>query len=323
MSEISGQDNRCAAPDKRLAAQNVSGSPSFAERAEIDFSGPRIDNPMIEKAMPKSRSFAAALTMACALLLAAGPARAEEADRALLSTFCDAADIKGDTCKRAKGYPASGSKRGCDVKLLGDRFAGKFIASGKPLLVVNYESGCESRANDDGGAVVFEQAGGKYSFVGFQPGVRVNDCLVVARGERQDALVCLTGHIGQGFLEGGVAQLSFTRDYGKGIGIAHDFLLTASDSTGAYGSNVVTCKKKPSKYFELSKLAAGPRKETIAFDATFADADIFKTACGKGFPKPKEVFGTLAKGDAYVPEGFEKKARVILDLATRKVLPPG
>jgi hypothetical protein len=261
--------------------------------------------------------------LAFGVLLSSSPTLAQDAsDRTLLATFCDAGNIKGESCAHAKGYPASG-KRNCDVKLLKDRFGGKFIASGNPLLVINYESGCEARANDDGGSVVFELVKGNYSFVGFQPGMRVNDCITVPRSERQDSLVCLTGHTGQGFLEGGVAQLSFARDYGKGIGIRYDFLLTATDSTGAYGANVVTCKKKPPKYFELSKLAAGPRKATVAFDATWADADIFKTACGKGFPKPKEVFGTLAKGDAYVPPGFEKKGRVIIDLATRKVLPAG
>ena len=56
--------------------------------------------------------------------------------------------------------------------------------------------------------------------------------------------------------------------------------------------------------------------------ATWADADVFKTACGQGFPKPKEIFGTLSKGDAYVPPGYEKKGRMIIDLAKRKVLPP-
>jgi hypothetical protein len=274
--------------------------------------------------MPKSSCLAFAISLAIIFLLPASPTLAQDAsNRALLATFCDAGNIKGDTCTRAKGYPASGRKSGCDVKLLGDRFSGKFVAAGNPLLVINYESDCESRANDDGGAVVFELIKGYYSFVGFQPGARVNECVVVPRGERQDSLVCLTGHMGQGYLEGGVAQMSFARDYGKGISIKYDFLLRATDSTGAYGANVVTCKKKPPKYFELSKLAAGARKETVVVDATFADADTFKTACGKGFPKPKEIFGTLSKGDAYVPEGYGKKGRVIIDLGTRKVVQPG
>lgn len=269
--------------------------------------------------MPRSNCLVAVLALGA--LLSTSPTLAQDAStRTLLATFCDAGNIKGETCTHAKGYPAAG-KRNCDVKLLGDRFSGKFIAAGNPLLVVNYDSGCEARANDDGGSAVFELVKGSYGFVGFQPGMRVNDCVAVPRGEKQDALVCLTGHIGQGFLEGGVAQLAFARDYGKGIGIKYDFLLRATDSTGAYGANVVTCKKKPPKYFELSKLAAGPRKETVAFDATWADADVFKTACGKGFAKPKEIFGTLPKGEAYVPPGLEKKGRLTIDLATRKLVP--
>ena len=273
--------------------------------------------------MPKSTNAIAALALGATFALAAYPTLAQDAaDRTLLATFCDAGNIKGDTCTHAKGYPASG-KRNCEVKLLKDRFTGKFIASGNPLLVVNYDSGCEARANDDGGAAVFELVKGSTSFVGFQPGIRVNDCIVVPRGEKQDSLLCLTGHIGQGYLEGGVAQMLFARDYGKGIGIKYDFLLRATDSVGAVGANLVTCKKKPPVYFQLTKIAVGERKETVAFDASFADAETFKTACGKGFPKPKETFGTLAKGDAYVPEGSEKKGQVIIDLAKRKVVPPG
>jgi hypothetical protein len=40
---------------------------------------------------------------------------------------------------------------------------------------------------------------------------------LVPRSEKQDSLVCLTGHMGQGYLEGGVAQMLFARDYGKGV----------------------------------------------------------------------------------------------------------
>ncbi len=269
--------------------------------------------------MPNSANILLALV---ALAITTSPTLAQApATRTLLATFCDATHISGDTCTRAKGYPASGNKSGCDVKLLADRFAGRFIASGAPLLVVNYESGCEARANDDGGSVVFELANGRYGFAGFAPGARVNECVVVPRSETLDSLVCLAGHMGQGYLEAGVALMTFTRAAGKGIGISHDVLLEATDSTGAHGANVVTCKAAPPKYFELSKLGAGPRKETVAFDATLADADIFRTACGKGFPKPKEIFGTLAKGDAFVPPGHEKKRRVVIDLVTRKVVP--
>lgn len=256
-----------------------------------------------------------ALALGGACLLAP-PARAYDDNRVLLSTFCDAANIHGSACSRSKGYPNAGN-RGCDVKLSADRHSGRFVASGNPLLVVNYESGCEAHATDNGGSVVFERTGDKMVFRGYQPGSQVNDCTVVT-GERQDFLVCLTGHMGQGTLEGGVAQFVFTQDYDKRISIAPDFLLTSEDSTGAYGANVVTCKEGP-KYFQLSDIKPGPRPQTVTVKASHADAETIRKACGKGFPKPKAIFGKLAPGDAYVPDGYEKRGTFVIDLVTRKV----
>jgi hypothetical protein len=256
---------------------------------------------------------ALALGGAC---LVATAARADDADRALLSTFCDAANIKGSACTRAKGYPNAGN-RGCDVKLSADRYRGRFIAAGNPLLVVNYESGCEAHATNNGGSIVFEQSDGKTIFRGFAPGSQANDCVTV-KSERQDFLVCLTSHIGQGILEGGVAQMALTQDYSKDISISPDFLLTAENSTGAYGANVVTCKEGP-KYFEVSDIKPGPRPQTVSVKASYADAGTIKKACGKGFPKPKEIFGKLTPGDAYVPDGYAKRGTFVIDLVTRKV----
>jgi hypothetical protein len=70
----------------------------------------------------------------------------------------------------------------------------------------------------------------------------------------------------------------------------------------------VTCKKKPPKYFELSKLARGRARRRWRSMPPGPTRRLLKTACGKGFPEPKEVFGTLRKGDAYVPWGFEEGA---------------
>ena len=268
--------------------------------------------------MPKALPVIPALLFASALLLAA-PAPAQESDHALLSTFCDAAQIRGSTCKRAKFYPNAG-RRGCDVTLTADRYRGKFVASANPLLVVAYESGCEAHVTDDGGEAVFEQIGGRYAFRGFQPGMQTKDCVTLASDARPDRLVCLTGHMGQGLLETGVARMTFTRGAANHIGMSLSLLLTAEDSIGAYGANVVTCNE-PSKYFEVSKIRAGPRRDTVTVDASYADAGTVRTACGEGFPKPKEIFGDLEPGDAYVPEGHEKSGTFIIDLATGKVAP--
>src|SRR6185312_8030913 len=188
-------------------------------------------------------------------------------------------------CRRAKSYPDAG-RRGCDVTLTGDRFAGRFLASGHPLLVANYESGCEPHATE---------------------------CVTLAKDARQDFLVCLAGHMGQGLLETGVAQIVFAQGAGTSIGLSVDMMLTAEDSIDAYGANVVTCRERL-KYFELSKLAAGPRKDTVTVDASYADAETIETACGKGFAKPAQTFGELAPGDAYVPEGDEKSGKLVIDL---------
>jgi hypothetical protein len=171
--------------------------------------------------------------------------KATNADRPLLATFCDAANIKGSACSRAKGY-RSGKR--CDVKLTPDRYSGKFLADGSTLLVVNYESGCELHATNFGGSVIFEQKDGATLFKGYQPGFRANDCIIVARNEKQDRLICITGHLGQGHLESGVAEMVFTRDFSKTIDMSLNYFVTGEDATSAYGSNVVECKET-SKYF--------------------------------------------------------------------------
>jgi hypothetical protein len=269
--------------------------------------------------MPTSRHLAAALAIGGALLFAR-PAAADDADRTLLATFCDAADIAGSACRKAKGYPDAGT-RACDVKLTKERHRGKFIAD-HPLLVIGYESGCEPHATDGGGSVVFELVADKHVFRSFQPGTQVNDCVTLPEDTTQDILVCITGHMGQGYLESGVAQVTFKGGAGKDIETSFDFLLNATDSIGAHGANTVTCKEGP-KYFGVSKLAAGPRPMTVTVEVEYADAATIRAACGKKFPRPKETFGKLSKGEAYVPDGYAKKGKFIVDFATRKVAPQG
>ena len=119
--------------------------------------------------------------------------------------------------------------------------------------MVNYDSGCEAHATDDGGSVVFEQVGSKYVFRGFQPGERVNDCITTAKDAQQDAMACLTGHMGQGILESGVALMNFAVGAGGGIRVSTEMLLRAEDSTGAYGANTITCKERPPKLFRAAR----------------------------------------------------------------------
>jgi len=243
--------------------------------------------------------------------------KASAVDRPLLATFCDARNIKGSACTSAKGYR---SGRRCNVKLQPDRYSGKFLSDGTTLLVVNYESGCEPHATNFGGAVIFEQKEGAISFRGYQPGSQATDCIVLARNEKQDRLICITGHLGQGHLESGVAEIVFTQDFSKAIDVSPNFFVRAEDSTGAYGANVVDCKET-SVYFGLARLAPGPRPDTVAVDIAHADKDTIQTACTKGFPRPKEVFGELRPGEAYVPPGHEMTTKFVIDLTTSKAVP--
>jgi len=269
------------------------------------------------------KAIGAVILLALGGLASSGPALAQardktaDADRPLLATFCDAANIKGSACSRAKGY-RSGKR--CDVKLQPERYSGKFLADGSTLLVVNYESGCEPHATNFGGSVIFEQKDGGAIFRGYQPGFQANDCITLARNEKQDRLICITGHLGQGHLESGVAEMVFTRDFSSNIDVSLNYFVTGEDATGAYGSNVVECKET-SKYFGFAKLGAGPGRDTVAVDIDYADKDTIATACGKGFPRPKEIFGELGPGEAYVPPGHAKKARFVIDLTTSKAVP--
>ena len=271
-----------------------------------------------------SRTIFATVFAIIALLFAAFPlattaARAADTDRALLSTFCAPADIHGSTCKRAKGYP-NAPRQGCDVTLDEDRYGGKFLPSGNPLLVVTYESECESHSTDNGGSVVFEQSGGTYVFRGFSPGAQVNDCVTPAKDDRQNFLICLTGHMGQGAQDSGVALMQFKQAAGGSITLSQDMLMMAEDDIGAYGANVVTCAE-PIKYFEVSKLAAGPKPATVIVDASYADAALTAKACNKSFPKTEEAFGDLQPGDAFMASGREKSGKFVIDLVTRKIAP--
>ncbi|MGJ4972405.1 MULTISPECIES: hypothetical protein [unclassified Bradyrhizobium] len=247
-----------------------------------------------------------------------GIAEAAATDRALLSLFCAPGAIAGTTCKRARSYPDSEGRR-CDVTLRPERQQGRFLASSNPLLVVSYGSGCEPHATDFGGAVVFEQVGGAYKFRGFQPGMQVNECVIsTTRDEAQDVLVCLTGHMGQGVVETGVARVGFASASGGSIEMSYDFLLQAEDTTGAYLTNIVTCSEQL-KYFGLSKLAAGPTPGSVVAAVSYADHETISTACAKGFPKPKDAedMRELAPGEAFVPDGYAKSGSVIIEIASR------
>ncbi|WP_257165844.1 hypothetical protein [Bradyrhizobium sp. SRS-191] len=245
-----------------------------------------------------------------------GGARADATDRALLSQFCAPNAIAGSTCKQAKSYP-SDDERGCNVTLQPQRQQGRFLATGHPLLLVSYGSDCEPHANNFGGTVVFEQVGDTYQFLGFQPGIDVDECVIAAKDGAQDVLVCLTGFMGQGIIESAVARVGFPTGSDGSFEMTYDVLLRASNSTGAFSSNVVTCTEQIN-YFGLSKLAAGPRPGTVVVTVSYADRETIEKACAKGFPIPKDALDhNIAPDEAFVPDAYAKRGSAVIDLSSR------
>ena len=200
--------------------------------------------------------------------------------------FATLANIKGSACTRQEDIHAG--NRGCNVKLSADRYSGRFIAAGNPLLVVNYESGCEAHATDNGGAAVFEQSDGKTIFRGFAPGSQANDC-VIAEERAAGSAGCLTGHIGQGILEGGVAQIALTQDYSKDISISTRTSCSRPKIPPAPMAPMSSPARKARKYFELSEIKAGPRPQTVTVKAEICRRGDDQEGLWQEFPKPKEV----------------------------------
>jgi hypothetical protein len=238
-------------------------------------------------------------------------------DEHLLATFCSPSDINGSTCLDAKAY-RFGEK--CPVKLGTNRYSGKFLSSNSSLLVVDYSSGCEPHSSEFGGSVLFEKASKGYVFRGYQPGFRMIDCISVAKNTKQDRLLCQTGHTGQGQTETAVAEIVFTQDFSKAIKLNFDALISAMDSTGAYGANSVDCGAT-TEYFGFSKLGLGPQSDTISLEIRYADSASIRAACRPGAPVPAGVIRKPAAGTAFISDDAEKTSRFVFDLGSRELTP--
>jgi hypothetical protein len=245
-------------------------------------------------------------------------ASAQDLTSALLRQICDTKDIRGNECAKARDYPDG---KECNVKLGDDRHVGKFIAS-QTVLIVHYESDCEAHANNFGGSIVFEQAGESYTFNSYQPGQVFTECASLARSAQQDRLVCLTGHMGQGFLESTISEVVFTRDFSKSISASLDVLVTATDSVGAYGVNRVECKETR-VLFGFSKLERGSVPDTVLVTVEYADRAVITQSCRRGAPRPKGVTKGVRfdRGEAFVDPKAVKTGRFSLDLGKRQLKP--
>jgi hypothetical protein len=246
-------------------------------------------------------------------------ASAQSLTATLLRQICEAKDVRANECTKAKDYPEG---KDCNVKLRDDRWTGRFISS-QTILLVGYESDCEPHATDFGGSVVFEQTGQSYVFKSYQPGLVLAECTSLPRNSLQDRLVCLTGHMGQGFLESTVSEVVFTRDFSRSIAASLDVLVTATDSSGAYGVNKIACKESR-VLFTFSNIAPGPTSDMVLVTVGYADRSVIAQACRPGARVPKDVVDrrSVGRGEAFVDPKLIKEGRFTLDLAKRQLQLP-
>jgi hypothetical protein len=238
--------------------------------------------------------------------------------RAILSAICEKGQIRKGACRRARGYPEG---RRCDIGLTGEGGEGRFLGDEAVYLVAGYTSGCEPHANNWGGALIFSRgAGGKLTFLGYQPGMAVTDCLVMARSGGGERLVCQAGWMGQGYASEIIGEVVLTQGT-EGL-VAADLqpLLSAGRSEDAVGVNAVECDK-PVTFFSFKEVTPGSAPETIAVQADYADAPLIKSLCAKPGRNATLGFAPPQDNEAYIAKQQEMKGRFVYDLAKRELLP--
>lgn len=254
--------------------------------------------------------------LAAVACVAANAATQAPGNRELLGYFCEPVNIKDNNCIRAKDYPNGDD---CNVELSDDSLIeGRFLSSTATLALVRYSSDCESHATEDGGSVVFERGATGLRFLGYQPGLVFESCSTIPVADSRDRLVCITGHMGQGYLESGIAEVLFVQDAQPAIKSDLKFFQRATDSVGALGANTVKCKSKFA-WFGFSNAKAGPGPKTLLVEASYADADTIRRACARNAPKVKALRPAPA-GEAYIRDDDVKQGRFVLDLASRALM---
>ncbi|HQR19565.1 MAG TPA: DnaJ domain-containing protein [Burkholderiaceae bacterium] len=231
-----------------------------------------------------------------------------------LHLICEARDIKDNTCSRAKGYPDG---RVCDVRLKGPRIEGHFLSPDSTILLVSYLSDCEPHATNWGGSLLFEKRGASIVFKGYHRGIVVTDCTSIV-GPGRERLLCATGGMGQGHASTHIAEIVFTQKADGKVEISGDHVISALDSSGAYGANRVECNATL-KLIDLASPKPGPVPNTVLVKARYVDAARIRKACDSDRVFSKEIFVPAPAGEAYVEESEILEQWLTLDLATRKL----
>jgi hypothetical protein len=123
--------------------------------------------------------------------------------------------------------------------------------------------------------------------------------------------------MGQGYLETTVSELRFTKDFSGTLHADFDVYLTATDSEGAKGANIVSCTSDFEK-FGFDSLRAGP-SGLLDVKLRYAGKKEIAAACAPGAPVPPDVIGGTSEDEAFISSESIKSGYFAVDLNTRKI----
>ncbi|MEW9309889.1 hypothetical protein [Labrys neptuniae] len=165
-------------------------------------------------------------------------------------------------------------------------------AEGKAFAIAPYRSGCSGHPDFEGGSLLVTlDAMGKPAKASYWPGKRAGDswefshakhCIAVERDPRNDRLYCLSYYRSTGEAETWLVRFAVRK--GRLVSDNPAFAAGSVATKAGYvdrGINMLQCDKASGQptYFELSKLAQGPRRRSLRLEVSYADSAVVREAC--------------------------------------------
>lgn len=260
---------------------------------------------------------------ALALVATCGPSQAQQragtpSTAEVLRLICAPANIRGDECRDARGYPKDGRRGRCNVKIVDTPVSGRFLSADRTTVLVSYTSDCEPHVNNFGGSLALELDAGRLIFRNYVRGTLTGRCLTPPAAGGTQRLICLGGFMGQGHVESTVLDIRLSQSRTGAVEAKTEILAIATSSEGAYGAEKVDCSDTMA-LIGFSDPATGPRPNTIALKVEYADDALIKQACAPGAKPPEGVLSEAEPGSGFL-QGT-KTGTFVLDLATKQLQP--
>lgn len=251
----------------------------------------------------------------------------------VLRLICAGSDIAGNACSDARGYPKTVDGepvfegQACNVEILA---LYPIRAEGKAFVIAPYRSGCSGHPDFEGGSLLVSlDAMGKPAKASYWPGKRAGDswefshakhCIVIERDPRDDRLYCLSYYRSTGEAETWLVRFAIRK--ARLVSDSPAFAAGSVATKAGYvdrGVNMLQCDKAGGQptYFELSKLAQGPRRRSLRFEVSYADGAAVREACRSDQIWPmKDSEGKPMVGFAKISVTDIRRENMIFDAET-------